>query len=80
MTDNLAVLFGHERDDAVAVSSQFLYEFSLGRATERRGNDLVNSFPVLSSFITYGNHHAISARSGTASKHESASVDSDNSN
>ena len=59
MTDNLAVFFGYERDDAITGFSQFLYEFSLGRVKEGRGNDLVNCFPVLWTFIPDVNHKPI---------------------
>jgi len=59
MTDNLAVFFGYERDNAIAGSSQFFYEFSLSRLTEGRRNDLVNSFPVRWTFIADVNHHPI---------------------
>lgn len=59
MKDSLAVLFGYERDEAIAGFPQFFYEFSFSRSPEGRQNDLVNSFPVRLIFIADGNHHPI---------------------
>jgi hypothetical protein len=40
-----------QRDDTIAGSPQFIYEFSLSRLTESGQNDLVNGFPVVSAFV-----------------------------
>jgi len=58
MSNNLAVFHGHQRDDTIAGFSQLVYEFSLGRLTEGRPNDLVNIFPVAWSFIANVKHLA----------------------
>jgi len=59
MTYNFAVILCHKRDDAIPRFSQFLYEFSFSRLTESRRDDLVNSVPVLWTFISNVNHHQI---------------------
>ena len=59
MTNNLAVLFGYERDDTIAGFSQLFHELSLGQLTEGRRNYPVNSLPVAWVFIAEVNHEDI---------------------
>jgi hypothetical protein len=68
MTNNLAVFIGDQRDDTIAGFSQFSYEFSLGRLTEGRRNDLVDILPVAGTLIANIKHLADLSTEGYGSQ------------